>query len=86
MDKVITTFRKNSTEEVRATLSEFKGRQYASVRAYVEADSGEWVPTKKGLTLPVDLLPELARAVRLLSEEVVKRGLVEEERFKGEPG
>ena len=86
MDKIVQSFKKNSQEEVRAGIQEFKGRHYAFVRVFVENDVGETVPTKKGLTLPVDLLPELARSVRLLSEEAVKQKLVEEESFEEQRG
>ncbi|MEW5980155.1 MAG: transcriptional coactivator p15/PC4 family protein [Acidobacteriota bacterium] len=83
MDKTVMTFQKNSQEEVQAGIQEFKGRHYASVRVYVENDAGEHIPTKKGITVPVELLPELARAVRLLADEAVKQGLVAQERFEG---
>lgn len=77
MDKTVLTFRKNSMEEVRAGIAEYKGRHYASVRVYVENDFSEWVPTKKGLTLSVDLLPELVQAVRMVEAEAVDQGLLE---------
>lgn len=83
MNKTVMAFKKNVAEEVRATLQEYKGRHYVSLRIYVENDLGEWVPTKKGLTLTVDLLPELVQAVRLLEAEAIRAGLVEEERFEG---
>ena len=86
MDKTVTTFRKNTQEEVRAGIGEFKGKLYASVRVYIENDVGEYVPTRKGLTLPVGLLPELARCVELLCKEAINDKLVEPERFEGERG
>jgi hypothetical protein len=69
-DRVLHRFRKNSSEEVRATISEFKGADYASIRVYYEAEPGLWRPTKKGLTIAVDLLDELERAVQALKETV----------------
>ncbi|MFH1740650.1 MAG: transcriptional coactivator p15/PC4 family protein [bacterium] len=38
------------------------------VRIYYEDVSGEWKPTKKGITLTADLFPELKKAVTLLEE------------------
>lgn len=65
-DNVLHRFRKNSSEEVRATISEFKGTDYASILVYYEAEPGVWHPTKKGLTIALDLLDELEKAVRAL--------------------
>ena len=84
MDEIVATFSKNSQEEVRAGIQEFKGRHYAFVRVFVENDVGETVPTKKGLTLPVDLLPRLFQTVRALATEAVTQGLVEPESFSEE--
>ena len=66
--RILHRFRKNSSEEVRATISEFKGTNYASIRVYYEAEPGVWRPTKKGLTIAVDLLDELEQAVQALKE------------------
>ena len=66
-DEVLHRFRKNSLEEVRATISTFKGADYLNIRSYYEAEPGVWYPTRKGLTLPLDLLPELEKAVQALS-------------------
>ena len=74
-ERVLHRFRKNATEEVRATISTFKGVDYASIRVYYEAEPGVWHPTKRGLTIALDLLPELEKAVRALrKQEAVKDG------------
>jgi len=52
--------------EIRATLQGFRGKTYAGLRTFVKNDAGEFVPTKKGLTVPVDLLGDLAQAVQSL--------------------
>ena len=68
--------------EPEVSFQEFKGRHYASVRGFGEYDVDETVPTKKGLTLPVDLLPELVGAVRALCQEAVKAKLLGPEAFE----
>ncbi len=74
-DRILHRFHKNSSEEVRATISEFKGTDYASIRVYYEAEPGVWHPTKRGLTIALNLLPELEKAVRALrKQEAVKDG------------
>jgi hypothetical protein len=68
--KVVYSFPKNPLEEVRASITVFKGKQYADLRIYYKGDDGEYHPSKKGLTLSLDLFSELEEAVRKLSEVV----------------
>lgn len=62
-DKVVATFKRNPTEEVRAGIKEFKGRRYIDLRIYYMDDQGEWKPTRKGISLSTDFMPELKDAV-----------------------
>jgi hypothetical protein len=50
-------------------LSTYKGKTYADLRIYFRADDGEYRPTKKGITLALDLLPELGEAVTKLIDK-----------------
>ena len=61
-------FKKNALEEVRASLSDYKGKTYLDIRVFYRDEEGEWKPTKKGITLAPDLLPELEKAVVSLRE------------------
>ena len=47
MDKPAYIFRKNATEEVRASIRKFKDRAYVDLRVWVEKESGraEFSPT-----------------------------------------
>jgi hypothetical protein len=49
-------------EECRVTLTEYRGHQLASVWRWY-SDNGEMKPGKRGVTVPVAKLPELAAAV-----------------------
>lgn len=62
-DKVVSSFKRNPTEEVRATLKEFRGRRYLDLRIYYQDDQGEWKPTRKGVSLSTDFMDELKEAV-----------------------
>jgi len=66
--ELIRTFEKNSGEEVRVSLTTYKGRQYLDIRAYYQRDDGQRHPTKKGITLSLDLLPELEKALSKLQD------------------
>ena len=46
---------------VRKTV--FRGREYLDIRNFFLADSGEWLPTKKGIAIPWELREELVAAL-----------------------
>jgi len=80
MDKTVHQFAKNATEEVRVSLTEFKGHKLIDLRIYYEPeDGGDRKPTKKGITIDVSLYPELKRALLRVEKELLKDKLVEEE-------
>ena len=81
MDQTVYVFRKNHTEEVRASIRKYQGREFIDLRAFVEKEAGhgEFVPTKKGLTLSCYVLPELKKAILALEKELLRRGLLEAE-------
>ncbi|MBI5487837.1 MAG: transcriptional coactivator p15/PC4 family protein [Deltaproteobacteria bacterium] len=69
-DKVVDSFKRNATEEVRGTVRTYRGKQYMDMRIYYLDDAGEYKPTKKGINLSVDLLGELTRMVEKLAKAV----------------
>lgn len=80
MDKIVHQFVKNATEEVRVSLTEFKGHKLIDLRIYFEPeDGGERRPTRKGITVDVGLYPELKRALLKLEKELLKEKLLEAE-------
>lgn len=67
-DQIISAFQKNETEEVRLTLREYKGKSYLDLRVFFKSQGMEaFKPTRKGLTLPAELAPELEKAFQGLS-------------------
>ena len=83
-DKVVASFRRNPTEEVRATLNEFRGRRYMHLRIYYQDDNGEWKPTRKGVSLPTDFMPELKEAVLALEKALAEEDEAEPSDEKSE--
>ena len=69
-DKIVASFKRNPTEEVRAGIKEFKGRQYIDIRIYYLDDQSEWKPTRKGISLATDFMPELKNAVESIEKEL----------------
>ena len=55
---------KNKTSELRGRFAEYHGWQYFDLRTYVTAGAdGDRVPTRKGITCPLDKLPHLLELI-----------------------
>jgi len=69
MSKVIDTFPKNTMEQVRTQLTEYKGYKLIDIRVwYKQKDGEEYKPSKKGLTLGIDHYEDLRKAIDKLGE------------------
>jgi hypothetical protein len=58
---------------VRSTLNEFGGKTYFDVRLWVEPrdqPGAALIPTRRGLSLPLEFLPELSEALEAIGEAV----------------
>lgn len=73
---VVATFEKNSREEVRVSVDEFRGRKIINVRVYYRGDAGQWLPGKQGFAIGVDRYRDLAEAVLKLGEKLRGDGLL----------
>lgn len=60
-------FLKSQREQIRISLNEYKGHEYIDIRSFYESD-GVFRPSKKGVTLRVELLPELLHGIAHLSQ------------------
>ena len=64
MDKTVTTFKKNKFQEIRIGIREFKGNDLIDIRVWTMTQgSEEMVPTAKGVSFNVNLLPELKKSI-----------------------
>ncbi len=68
MEEVAYEFDKGNEEVVRATVSEFAGKRRADLRIYFKSEDGAWHPTKRGVSLTIDMVEELQAAVAKLVE------------------
>jgi len=65
MTKEIAKIEKNAQEEIIVQLTEFKGYDLVDLRVWAKSVIGEpGKPTKKGLSVKPDILPELIRALQ----------------------
>ena len=79
MDELIEQFEKNATEVVRVSLTEYRGRKLVDVRVYYADNEGQYRPTKKGVSLSVDVYPDFKRAMRALENILLERDLLSPE-------
>ncbi|MCX5892999.1 MAG: transcriptional coactivator p15/PC4 family protein [Deltaproteobacteria bacterium] len=80
MSEVISQISKNAREVVFLSLSEFKGRKLIDIRVHVPGDQeGDWVPTRKGVSLAVTLYPAFKQGLAQLEKALIQQGLLDPE-------
>ena len=80
MSEVISQISKNAREVVLLSLSEFKGRKLIDIRVHVPGDQeGDWVPTRKGVSLAVSLYPAFKQGLAQLEQALIQKGLLDPE-------
>jgi hypothetical protein len=60
---------------IRATVDEFRGKRYASIRLWVEPRDlagADLIPTSKGLSVPIEYTPDLLEACQALAAAAPK--------------
>jgi len=68
-EKIIHQFKKNANETIIVKLTQFKSKRLLDIRAYYAADNGDLRPTPKGISISIDLIPELKLAIDKAAEE-----------------
>jgi len=67
---LIAEFTKNSVEKIKVHLQRWKNQTYVDLRVYFVDDEMAEQPTKKGITLNIELLSELRKAIDAALAEV----------------
>lgn len=75
-DVVIGSFAKNKREEIRITLSRYKGFDLVGLRVWFRSEDGSLRPGKSGFNIRTLLLPELVTLLQKAEEEAKARGLL----------
>ncbi|MBF0512388.1 MAG: transcriptional coactivator p15/PC4 family protein [Candidatus Omnitrophica bacterium] len=77
MDKTVSVFPKNKFQEVRVSIREFKGNDLVDVRIWTNSkEVNQMVPTAKGVTISIHLLPQLIKALHETGD-IVKANFVD---------
>lgn len=80
---LIAEFNKNSIEKVKVHVQTRQGQEYINIRIWHLPNPGEdgaEGPTKKGITLRLELFPDLQRAIEDVAEYLKKRAEMTQER------
>ena len=77
MQKTVKSFSKNKLQEIRVGISEFQGNDLVDIRVWTQnRDTGEMVPTPKGVNINVSLFPDLKDAILALEKELKDNNLI----------
>lgn len=78
MDEFITAFEKNSLEEIRVFLLQYKSYYFIDLRVFSAPQRGEEkVSTSSGITLPVSLIGKLKESILDVEKVLMRKGLLE---------
>jgi hypothetical protein len=61
--------KKNSRELIKILTGVYKGREVCDARIYYEAEPGKYLPTPRGLSFSIDLLPDILKALQTAEEQ-----------------
>ncbi len=78
-DIVIGEIPKNNREDIRVTLSNFKGHDLVGARIWFKSKDGEPRPSSKGITVNVKVLPELIGLLEQAEKKAVELGVLEKD-------
>ena len=73
-----TVLEKNSRESLVINQSEFKGVKLVDVRVFYKDEAGDLKPTKKGVSVRLEQLDALIKALSTVSTAAREQELVEE--------
>lgn len=88
MGRVVAEAKKNQKEVVRVETAEYQGHDLFAIRVYtVNGDpvggKGDYYPSKKGITLRLDMLPWLIKSLHEVAN-IPRREMVEEANRRNE--
>lgn len=82
--RIIAELPKNALEVVRVALDTFQGKPVADVRVFTTYKvTGAMGPTRKGVTIRAEQLPELVRALSKAEAEARTLGWIDDEGADG---
>ena len=68
------SIQKSSSGKIKTSVEEYGGSMHLNIRHYYKSKDGEWLPTKKGITIPLKLSEEFARKLKRLVVRAADEG------------
>ena len=60
--------------KMKVRITNFKGKKYVDLRNHFQNDSGEWIATKKGISVRTDQLSECITLMEKAEAELQSKG------------
>ena len=73
-DQIVARLRKSEVEELVIAVRTYEGHEFVDFRVFFGARGQETKPTKKGVTIPLQLYSEFRRSIDLLDSVMAKEG------------
>ncbi|MBI4395421.1 MAG: transcriptional coactivator p15/PC4 family protein [Candidatus Omnitrophica bacterium] len=71
-NQLLYEFFRNKDESIQISLSEYKQRKYIDLRIFFKPKGEDgFVASKKGITIAVELLPELKKGISLCEKNLM---------------
>jgi len=70
---LVSAIDKSLGNRIHVRISRFKDRDYLDIRNYYEDDAGEWKPTRKGVSVPVEFYDDVMKALVAAKPVIDKR-------------
>lgn len=67
--KVLARIERGEKQELRLSISEYKGKSYLDARIFFTKDGENWFPTQKGITVYPNDLDTFAEAIEEAKKE-----------------
>jgi len=62
-ENIVAEFDKNSGEKLRVSLGSYRGHDLVNLRVWFRGEDDQWHPTRKGVAISTELLPDLIDAL-----------------------
>lgn len=79
MRKTVCELPKNSREDFRFSLGEFKGHKFIDMRVWAKEEGKDPAPTKKGLAVSPQLWPQFRAALAQVEAAMIQEGWIDTE-------
>jgi hypothetical protein len=68
--------------QVHVYCQNYKNRPYISIRNFFEAENGDMLPTKRGITVPLPFIGDLLAALRDQADRAIRSSMIEKEEIE----